>query len=186
MIQNPMQPEERQFVLDHLAKSQAHILRLVEPLTPAQWHFHESPERWSIAENIEHCILTEHAVTGIIQGALAKPAQPEKMAEAPGKEGFVKRVSTPSPSMRLVAMEPLQPTGRWPDSADLIQQFNQVREQSVAFTQASEQDLRSHFYPHQALGDLDCYQWLIVLAQHAGRHAHQIEAVQASPAYPQA
>ena len=108
------------------------------------------------------------------------------MADAPAKEPFVKRVSTPRPSMHLVAVPPLQPTGRWPQPAAMLAAFNQVREQSTAFANTTQADLRSHFYPHQALGELDCYQWLVVLAQHAGRHAHQIEAVQADPAYPPA
>ena len=58
-----MEAAERQVVIDGLASSEARLLALVEGLTPAQWNFHETPERWSIAENIEHVIAVDFALT---------------------------------------------------------------------------------------------------------------------------
>jgi hypothetical protein len=54
----------------------------------------------------------------------------------------------------------------------------------VKFAAETDSDLRNHFFPHMAFGDLDCYQWLVVLAQHSLRHALQIEEIKAHPAYP--
>jgi hypothetical protein len=34
------------------------------------------------------------------------------------------------------------------------------------------------------LGDLDCYQWLLVVGQHSLRHALQIGEIKASAGYP--
>ena len=45
--------------------------------------------------------------------------------------------------------------------------------------------LRAHFFPHIAFGDLDCYQWLLLVGQHSLRHALQIEEIKASAGYPE-
>jgi DinB superfamily len=61
-----MEPEERRVVLEELASSEARLLQLVEGLTQEQWRFRETPERWSIAENIEHCVVFERFIMGVI------------------------------------------------------------------------------------------------------------------------
>jgi hypothetical protein len=65
-----MRADERQLILEHLAASESCLLTLVAPLTPTQWAFRESPDRWSIAENIEHLIHFESFITQAIQNAL--------------------------------------------------------------------------------------------------------------------
>ena len=179
-----MQVQERQFVLDNLNSSEQRLLELVDGLSPAQWHFHESPERWSIAENVEHCILVEGAITGVIRTALNNPAEHEKKAAATAKEPFV--LGAAGRVRKLEALEPLRPTGRWTDTGEMVRKLRMLRAQSLAFAQQTDADLRDHFLPHQALGDLDCYQWLVVMALHGARHAAQIEAIKADPGYPAA
>ena len=65
-----MEAHERQVVIEQLASSEARLLELVEGLTPEQWRFRETPERWSIAENIEHCVVFERFILGTIEKAL--------------------------------------------------------------------------------------------------------------------
>ena len=35
-----------------------------------------------------------------------------------------------------------------------------------------------------ALGELDCYQWLLVLSLHGSRHAQQMEEIKAAAGFP--
>jgi hypothetical protein len=63
-------------------------------------------------------------------------------------------------------------------------EFEKARERTVRFTAETDADLRKYFAPHQAFGDLDCYQWLIVMSLHGERHARQIEEIKADPAFP--
>ena len=178
-----MRTQERQYVLDHLGASETRLLELTEGLTAEQWHFKPAPARWSIAENVEHCILVEKAIGGLVIRTLEEPAAPEKRALVAGKEKHVKRVED-SRGREIVAVEPLCPTGRWADTDELRAELRRVRARSTAFATETEANLRDHFAPHQAMGDLDCYQWLVVMSQHGERHAKQIEAVKASPGYP--
>ena len=178
-----MESRERQLVLDQLASSEARLLELVEGLTPKQWSFCETSERWSIAEIIEHVILFENFITRAIAETTERPPEPEKRPLAATKDPLVHGLAN-SRSTKFNAREGVRPIGKWPDSVELIQELRTIRARTIAFAGKTQADLRTHFFPHIAFGDLDCYQWLVVLGQHAARHALQIEEIKAHPAYP--
>jgi hypothetical protein len=181
-----MQTHERQLVIDKLKSSETLLLSLVKDLTPAQWNFHESPHRWSIAENIEHLVVFEHFMTEAVAKSLQAPQEPDKKHDAPAKEPHVLAIAGTRDSAKLIAREAVRPSGRWPDPAVLVAEFRKVRAQTIAFATDTQAHLRDHFFPHISLGDLDCYQWLVLLGQHSYRHALQIEEVKSAPAYPAA
>jgi hypothetical protein len=178
-----IEKHERQLVLDQLASSEARLLELVDGLSPRQWNFRERPERWSIAENIEHVILFEKFIGGVVVRVLAEAAEPEKKAQAFAKEPLVLGLSN-ARHVRFNAREAVRPVGTWPDPEEMIAELRRTRAATTRFVAETQADLRSHFFAHVAFGDLDCYQWLVVMGQHGARHAFQIEEIQADPAYP--
>jgi hypothetical protein len=178
-----MEIHERQLVLDQLASSEARLLELVDGLTPEQWSFRETPERWSIAEIIEHVIAFENFITHAIAKALEGPAELAKKALAAEKEPSVLGLAN-ARSTKFNARESVHPVGKWPDTTELVGELRKIRARTLAFAAETQGDLRNHFFPHIAFGDLDCYQWLVVLGQHAARHALQIEEIKVHPAYP--
>jgi len=180
-----MQPPDRKLVLDQLASSETQVLLLVDHLTPAQWHFRESPNRWSIAENLEHLILFEAFIRSAIQRTLEAPPEPQKKSEAATKEPLVLGLAT-SRDTRFNAREIVRPTNRYSDPLKIIEEFRNTRAQTMAFATETQAPLRDHFFPHIAFGDLDGYQWLLVIAQHTVRHAAQVQQIKADPAFPTA
>lgn len=178
-----MEVQERQLVLDQLASSEARLLETVKGLSREQWSFQETPERWSITGNIEHIIALENFVTQEIAKAIQGAVRPDKKALAPAKESLVLGLAN-TRTTKLTAREVARPVGRWPDPAELIVELRKARARTIAFAAETQADLRNHFFPHIAFGDLDCYQWLVVLAQHGFRHALQIEDIKAHPAFP--
>jgi hypothetical protein len=66
----------------------------------------------------------------------------------------------------------------------MLEEFRRARERVRTFAAEAQGDLRNHFFAHLALGDLDAYQWLMVVGQHRARHALQIEEVIRHAAYP--
>jgi uncharacterized damage-inducible protein DinB len=175
--------QERQFAVEQLASSEARLLELVSGLTDEQWNFREAPERWSIADNIEHLVVFEGFIRSAIAKTLEGAAEPEKKAEVGAKEPFVLGIAN-GRSNKLVAREAVRPTGRWPDRNELVSELQKTRAVTVAFVEQTEAKLRDHFFPHISLGDLDCYQWLVVLGQHSTRHTFQIEEIKADLAFP--
>jgi hypothetical protein len=63
----------------------------------------------------------------------------------------------------------------------MIAELRKARARTLAFAAVTAADLRGHFFPHIAFGDLDCYQWLVVLGQHGTRYALQIEQIKGRP-----
>jgi hypothetical protein len=178
-----MEERERQVVIDELASSEARLLELVRGLSEEQWSFRETPERWSIADNIEHLVVFEGFIRSAIAKTLEGAAEPEKRAEVGAKEPFVLGIAN-GRGNKLVARPVVCPTGRWPDRNELVSELQKTRAVTVEFVRETDAKLRDHFFPHISLGDLDCYQWLVVVGQHSSRHVFQIEEVKADPAFP--
>lgn len=180
-----METQERQFVLDKLASSEARLLELVAGLSPAQWNFREKPERWSIAQILEHIILFESFISEAIEKALETPPEPGKRAQAAEKIPLILDLPN-SRGTRLSAREAVRPSANKPDPNELVAQLRRIRARTLAFVQDTGADVHNHFFPHITFGDLDCYQWLVVLAQHATRHACQIIEIKEYPLFPAA
>jgi hypothetical protein len=178
-----MEIHERQLVLDQLASSEARLLTLVDGLTPAQWNFRETPGRWSIAENVEHLIAFENFIVHAIAKVMEGPPEPEKKAQAAEKEPLVLGLAN-ARSTKFNAREAVRPAGKWSSTNEMIAERRRTRARTIAFAAETQANLRGHFFPHIAFGDLDCYQWLMLLSQHEIRHALQIEEIKADPAYP--
>ena len=178
-----MESHERQFVLEQLASSEARLLGVVDGLTPQQWVFRGSPERWSIAGNVEHLVLFEGFILAAIARALEGPAEGEKRALAASKEHLVLGLAN-ARSVKFNARPAVCPVGNWPDPDELIAELKKARARTVAFAANTRAALHDHFFAHIAFGDLDCCQWLEVIGQHTLRHVCQIEEVKADPAFP--
>lgn len=181
-----MQEHERTAVIDNLNASRDRILHLVDGLTPAQWAWHPAEGRWSIAECLEHIIRVENRIYGLIDGAIANdPPQPDKQlspAELRSKDASVSKGLLDRSKPRE-APEPVRPSGQ-DQPVSMIADFRQVRDRSHQFASTTQSDLRTRFRPHGAFGEIDCYQWLIVLSLHGARHAEQMEEIKAAPGFP--
>ena len=68
--------------------------------------------------------------------------------------------------------------------AQAVLEFKRTRASTNAFSNQVEGDLRRCFFAHLTLGDLDGYQWLLLLSRHTLRHVLQIQAIKTDPAYP--
>ena len=180
-----METHERQQVLDRLVSSEARLLQLLDGLTPAQWNFRESPERWSIAENVEHLVLFEEFIMQAVTRSLKTAAEPDKRTSASEKQHLVLGLAN-ARHIKFNSREVVRPAGRWTDTAELVAELRNARARTIAFATQTQADLCEHFFAHIAFGDLDCYQWLLLMGQHTLRHLLQIEAVRADPAYPAA
>lgn len=178
-----MTSEERQAALDLLDSGGARLLELTAGLSTAQWHFQEAPGRWSIAGNMEHVIVFENYILGVVRDLLEQAPEPEKAVAE--KESLVMAIGH-ARDRKIAARDAMLPVGRWTDMAEMVEEFRKTRERVRGFVAEAQGDFRSHFFAHRSLGDLDAYQWLLVVAQHRARHALQIEQVIAHADYPTA
>jgi uncharacterized damage-inducible protein DinB len=179
---NKMTPAERKFALHHLTESRASLLRTAQGLSRDQWHYRPAPARWTVAECVEHIVTVEARVLGRIQNSLENDPDPSRRSALHGQDHELVS-NTVARVVRFQAPEILVPTGRWPHE-QLLPQFEAARRLTQDFAVNTQADLRQRFFKHPAFGDLDLYQWLILIAAHCDRHRIQSEEVISTPEFP--
>jgi hypothetical protein len=74
---------------------------------------------------------------------MTQPPTPEKRAETQGKDEKILR-TIPDRTRKAEAPEELRPTGQWATPAAIVQDFQKIREQQIAYLADTNDDLRSH------------------------------------------
>jgi len=179
--QDPTSTERKQ-AQRYLSETRKGVEDATKGFTEAQWKFKPAPDRWSVAEVVEHLALIEDVVRDIL-GKLPQ-------APAPAPDRNVKEVDAmvlakvPDRTTKFQAPEIAQPTGRW-TPAGALEHFTASRAQTTALLE-SMPGLRAHILNHPVFGPLDGYQWIIAVAAHTERHTKQILEVKADPNFPAA
>ena len=177
-----MNDAERAFLIEQLELSKKNMLASISGLTDAQWRFKPAPNVWSVAECAEHIILSEDFLFNTTQQILKSPAVERPEASNPEQDrklaGMVQ-----DRSHKATAPEPITPSGKINSPADAIREFTQKRDRTIAYVKSTDDDLRIHVTKGPT-GNMDAYQFLVLLAAHAGRHTAQIQEVQANAGYP--
>lgn len=176
-------PEQRDAIVRELERSQNALLGAARGLTPAQLTWKSSPERWSIAENLEHVALAEV----LFQGRLDRMSEAEPSAETvqrvAGKEEATISAGRDRHTKRM-ARGPALPNGNITSFEAFEAHFTPLRQQSIAFVQSTNAPLHAVTEVHHALGELSGHQWLCLLSAHCERHAAQAQEVRATPGFP--
>jgi uncharacterized damage-inducible protein DinB len=179
-----MNPAERERAISYLTQTRDNLLRATSGLSSAQLQFKPAPDRWSVADCLEHLIAVENRCFDAISNALSEPADSTKRSAFNGRDDELLQIVTDR-SNRRQAPEAIHPSGRWPHD-QLLRQFEAARKRTIDLAATTECDPRQHFFAHRAFGDLDCYQWLLLAAAHGDRHRAQIDEVLAAPNFPRA
>lgn len=175
---------DRSYALSALHASRKQLLDATAGLSRAQWSFKPSPAAWSIAEVVEHLALLEAQFPQIVAEALKNPAAAEKKLKNPREADAKLLAMLPDRTNKAQAPEPFRPSGKFKDGAASVAAFRAARDKTLVTMRTSQEPLREHFRKHPALGDLDAYQWFLMIAGHTERHVNQILEVKASPGYP--
>ena len=173
-------PTEREFAIKQLDQTRERLLSTLQGLSREQLLFRPEPERWSVAEHVEHLIEAEKLRVDAIDKLIQEPPDFSTQS-AVGDEELIKQIVTITE--RLPAPSHLVPKSQWPVE-ELLREFATTRERTRDFMNTTEGDLRHHFIRHFYFGDLDCYQWLLLIGAHCTRHRTHCEAVKAAPGFP--
>src|SRR5205809_1067772 len=130
-----MSAEERAHVLKMLEDSRAEYLAYLENVSEAQWTWKAAPDRWSVGDTAEHILLSEGALFGLMQRALAAPPNPDWEKKTAGKTEFLERVMVDR-SHKAIAPEPIRPQGLSKD--EVIRRYKEARAKTIAFAQDTQ------------------------------------------------
>jgi len=178
-----MSTTERAHVLRLLEDSRAEFLSYIENVNDAQWTWKAAPDRWSVGETAEHILLSEGALYGLMQRALASPANADWEAKTAAKTAFLERVMVDR-SHKATAPEPIRPQGLSKD--EVIRRFKEARARTIAFAETTQIPIKEYTteHPFPVFNTLNAYQWLLYIPLHNERHDQQIAEVKATPGYP--
>jgi hypothetical protein len=167
--------------IKYLEQTRDDVVAAVSGLSDAQMHFKAAPDRWSVAECLEHIALAEDLLFMNVQQNVMK-AGPGAADRDPAKIDAGVLAMIPDRSHKAQAPPQLVPTGRWlPREA--LDHFMASRDKTIEFMKTTP-DLRAHVTDSPMGPPLDAYEWLLFIAAHSKRHTEQIEEVKADPNFP--
>ena len=173
---------ERERAANYLQQTRDGVLAATRGLSEAQMKFKAAPDRWSVAETLEHIALAEDFLLQNITDKIMKaPAGPADRDTAKIDAGILAMV--PDRTQKRQAPGPLVPTGRW-TPVESIDHFQKSRAKTLEFLQSTP-DLRGHASSDNPFQQpMDAYDWLLFIAAHSERHTKQILEVKADPNFP--
>jgi len=172
---------DKEKALALLESSRKGVLAATKGLSEAQWNFKPAPEKWSIAECMEHIAAAEDFIRGnITENVMKAPAVPGRDV-AKIDAGILSGVS--DRTNKVQAPEPLKPTNRFGSPEASIKHFVESRAKTEEYLKNTA-DLRGHAVDSPIGGKWDAYEFILLIGAHSERHTKQIEEVKASPGYP--
>jgi len=176
----PLAEGDRQRLLAHLEMTEAWLVSEVTGLSEAQLRFQMTPESWSITDVVEHLAIAEPQYWKNLSDSMA----------APVKEGYKPEVTDAAilwygidRSDRNKTGEARVPHGTFPSVKESLASFRALRKTMLETARTSQDDYRGH----QLIGgNMDAYQWYLMISTHSMRHILQIREVKTHSAYPAA
>jgi DinB superfamily len=167
--------------LQYLQKTEDGVVAATKGLSDAQMKFKPAPDRWSVAETLEHIALAEDFIFQNVNDKIMK-APAGAAGRDTAKADAMVLAMIPDRSHKAQAPGPLVPTGRW-SPAEALAHFERSRGKTIDYLQSTP-DLRQHVVDSPLGQPLDAYEWLLFIGAHSERHTKQIEEVKADPKFP--
>jgi hypothetical protein len=173
---------EKEHALQYLESTKKDVVDATKGLSEAQWNFKPGPDRWSVAQVMEHIAAAEDfiRVDFVEKKVMTLPAGD------PGRD--VKKMDAaveamiPDRSHKAQAPEPLVPNNRFGSPERSLKHFLESREITEQFLRSTP-GLRDHVMDGP-VGKMDGYEFILFIAAHSERHTKQINEVKADPNFP--
>jgi len=167
--------------LQYLESTKKNIQEATKGLSAAQWNFKPAPDRWSVAEVVEHIALAEDMLRGMTEEqAMKGPAAPDRDLK---KTDDAVLAVIPDRSHKAQAPAPLKPVNKFGTPDEALKHFVDSRAKTEDFLKSTP-DLRGHTMDSPMGMKLDAYEWILFTGAHSERHLKQILEVKADPGFP--
>lgn len=167
--------------LQYLESTKKNVLEATKGLSEAQWNFKPAPDRWSVAQVIEHIAAAEDFLRTLDKEKVMLSPAGEPGRDAKKADDAVLAM-VPDRTNKVQAPEPLVPTNRFGSPEGSIKHFVESRATTEDFLKSTP-GLRDHVMD-SPMGKLDGYEFILLVAAHSERHTKQINEVKADPNFP--
>ena len=173
----PITQQEREHVVAHLQMTQAWLTDEVSPLSAAQLNFRPAPDRWTVAEVVQHLVIAEPNYWKLLQDSLKQP--PKKLDKQPTDADVLWYGIDRTQHDKTSADQ--NPKDQHIDATEALKTFLVMHAQLLAMARSTNEDLRAHAVPDWGV---DAYQCLLEISAHEQRHILQIREIKASAGFP--
>jgi hypothetical protein len=174
--------EDRESALKYLESTRQGVVDATQGLSANQWNFKPAPDRWSVAEVVEHIAAAEDYLEGNVTANVMKAPARKGNEDVKAIDEMVLK-GVPDRSHKAQAPEPLKPTNRVGSPEASLKHFLESRQRTEDFLKSTN-DLRAHATDSPLGKQLDGYEWILFVAAHSDRHTKQILEVKADPNFP--
>jgi len=172
---------EKDKAIAYLESTKQGVLDATKGLSLAQWNFKPAPDRWSVAECMEHIASAEDYIRGMVEnGVMKAPATPGRDIAAIDA-GIIANV--PARKNKIQAPDELKPTNRFGSPQAAIDHFVASRARTEEYLRSTA-GLRDHTADSPTGQKWDAYEFILLIAAHSERHTNQIKEVKADPNFP--
>lgn len=179
---SPIGAAERFTAIGQLTATRDALLQMVAELNESQCDFKTSGDSWSILEIVEHLVLIENRIHGVVAKMSEAPTADPGHSNTQIEEIILSEI--PVRSTKLSAPAPVTPTRQWVPK-EAFARFEKSRAATIALLDSAPA-LRGRVIPHPLFGPWDGYQWILATAAHTTRHTIQIAEIKADAAFPSA
>jgi hypothetical protein len=169
-----------QELIDYLAEHRRRLHEAVASVPPSLRERKPAPDRWSVAEVVEHVSLVEQSVAALLTRKVTA-ARANGVGPDPDMSSIISTYADPNAvvdrSRKFSAPALVHPTGSVGTTAG-TEALVQAHAAMVSSLQnANGVNLAPLTATHPALGLLNMYHWVVALALHDDRHAAQIREI---------
>jgi len=163
-------------LLAHLDSQHDRLRRAVEDIPRHKRERKPNPERWSVAEVLEHLSIVETRIERVFTAKLteARAAGLRQERDASPVVGTIDMARVLDRTRRITASEAALPSGKL-DADAAWAALERARDALCNSVRASDGlALADVVHPHPVLGPINLYQWIAFVGGHEARHAAQV------------
>jgi hypothetical protein len=168
---------DRQRLLAHLEMTESWLQSEIKGLSEAQLRFRMKPDSWSITDVVEHLSIAEPQYWKQLTDSMKQPPKAEKL-EATDAAILWYGIDRAN---RTTTGEARVPSGKVPNVREPLDKFLKLRATMREYATKTTDDLRSRKLLE---GNMDVYQWFLMISSHSQRHILQIREIKADSKYP--
>jgi hypothetical protein len=173
---------EKEHALQYLESTKQDVLDATKGLSEAQWNFKPAPDRWSVAQVMEHIAAAEDFIrVNLVRDKVMTLPAGEQGRDVKKIDAAVEEM-VPDRSHKAQAPDPLVPNNRFGSPEGSLKHFLESRAATEQFLRSTA-GLRDHVMDGP-VGKMDGYEFILFIAAHSERHVKQINEVKADPNFP--
>jgi hypothetical protein len=172
----PLHPRYAEIV-DYMARERAELDTYVGSLPDAVCCVRPGADSWSVADTLEHLAMLENSVGRLVSNLVKQAVEQGAVQDAQTGSlmGILDQWKPVEMRVKLVAPDRVRPTGEQPVAVSLASLATSRARLLQMMRDANGLDLTRVGAPHPYFGQIDGYQWLLLIAQHELRHLAQMK-----------